>query len=304
MKAFVVALCIAIVFAVFGLPFLLPEPLPPAPPSARDWGAFTGPSPEDTAEFERLVGRRMTNRATFVHWGNEREFPTELARSLDGQTLTIFWEAKDYNDPSTNQPNYSFEAILRGDWDDYLLTFAQQVRDYGGPVILIPFEEMNGDWNPWSGTLNGNTPERFIEAYRYIRSFFEDVPNVRFGWAVNNQSRPDTPENAIDVYYPGDEAVDIVGVDGFNFGDPWQSFDEVFSDALEQLATYRKPVYIFSMASAEGPRKADWIRDALGRGLQQHPEVAGWIWFNENKERDWRIWSDPQSLAAFRESLD
>ena len=45
------------------------------------------------------------------------------------------------------------------------------------------------------------------------------------------------------------------------------------------------------------------ITDALTVQMARHPEIAGWIWFNEAKERDWRVWSDERSLEAFRESL-
>ncbi len=267
------------------------------------WGAFAGSTVEEAEEFERKVGAPMQLRGVFVHWGNEREFPLALAPSLQGKTLVIYWEATDYNVEGVDQPNFSYDAILRGDWDTYVRTFAEQAKLYGGPVILIPFEEMNSDWYTWSGAANGNTPTDHIAAYRYLRDFFRDVPNVQFGWAVNHESVPDTPENSIAAYYPGDEYVDIVGVDGFNFDDPWQTFEEVFGSALDQLRVYEKPIFIFSMASAEGPGKAEWIRDAFTVQLPRHPEVRGWIWFNENKEKDWRVDSDPNSLKAFQEAV-
>ena len=95
----------------------------------------------------------------------------------------------------------------------------------------------------------------------------------------------------------------IVGVDGFNFGAPWLSFDELFKQPLAVLKTYQKPIFIFSFASAAGEQKAAWIKDALTVQLEKHPEVQAWIWFHENKERDWRINSDSGSLAAFRSVL-
>lgn len=267
------------------------------------WGAFVGPGVVDGPAFEEKIGKTMTHQAMFVHWGNEREFPLYLKDSLRGKTLVIFWEAMDYNDGSAEQPAFSYKAILRGDWDTYFETFANQAKEYGNPVILIPFEEMNGAWYPWSGFTNGNTPEEHIAAYRYVHGFFRDTPNVLFGWAVNDDSDPDTAENAIEKYYPGNAYVDIVGINGFNFDDPWESFDEIFGPALGTLRAYGKPVFIFSMACADGPQKAAWIRDALTVQIPLHPEIAGWMWFNENKERDWRIWSDEASLQTFREAL-
>jgi endoglucanase len=275
-------------------------------PDTLKWGFYE--SSFDTQkifDLEKNLGKSPDMIAVFVHWGNENKFPTYLDPVIKNRkkTLVIFWEATDYTVGTPDQPRFSYDAILRGDWDAYLKSFAADAKTYGAPVILIPFAEMNGDWFPWSGTKNGNSPEKEILAYRHVREIFADVQNVKFGWAGNNDSVPDTPENSLDKYYPGDEYVDYVGVDGFNFGDPWQTFDEMFAAPLTTLAKYKKPIYLFSFASAEGANKPEWITDAFTKQIPKYPKIAGWIWFNENKERDWRINSDPNSLAAFKAIL-
>jgi hypothetical protein len=245
----------------------------------------------------------MNIYATFVSWGNERDFPLQFGPTVrdKGKTLLIYWEPNDYNINSPNQPLMSYDAILRGDWNTYFQKFAADAKAYGGPVILLPFDEMNGDWSPWSGVKNNNTPTKEIAAWRYLHKYFESAPNVKFGWAPNNDSSPDIPGNQIEDYYPGDQYVDYVGVDGFNFGSPWQTWSQVFDHALVKLTPYGKPIYLFSMASAEGSQKAAWITDGLGTQIKRYPQIKGWIWFNENKERDWRVNSDAQSLQAFRQ---
>jgi hypothetical protein len=59
---------------------------------------------------------------------------------------------------------------------------------------------------------------------------------------------------------------------------------------------------IFSTSCAPGPQKAPWITD-FGAQIKKHPKIVGWIWFNENKEKDWRVWSDNNSLSAFKAIL-
>lgn len=269
------------------------------------WGFYSGWEPEQVLSLEQRIGKSPDIIAVFIHWGNENRFPSRFSGIAKdrSKTLVIFWEAADYAIKHPEQPRFSYDAILRGDWDEYMRSFAAEARAYGGPVILIPFSEMNGDWFPWSGTKNGNTPEKAIAAYRHVRDMFTDAPNVKFGWAPNHDSRPDTPGNSLDKYYPGNAYVDYVGVDGFNFGEPWQSFDELFSKPLAVLATYGKPIYIFSFASAPGANKPAWITNALTKDITKYRNIEGWIWFNENKERDWRIDSDPNALAAFRAAL-
>ncbi|MDX1531405.1 MAG: glycosyl hydrolase, partial [Rhodothermales bacterium] len=75
--------------------------------------------------------------------------------------------------------------------------------------------------------------------------------NVAWVWSPNVVSVPDTPDNDMHRYYPGDAYVDWVGLDGYNFGDHhdewhrWQSFAEVFEAPLAELESRfpRKPVH-------------------------------------------------------------
>ena len=278
---------------------------PKVMPSGIAWGAYVGWRASAGARFEGIIGKKMNHQAVFIHWGNENEFPSEVAETLkkDNKTLIIYWEAMDYNGDTVNQPRFSYDNIIKGAWDDYIISFANDCKEYGAPVILIPFEEMNGDWYPWSGTKNNNSPQKHILAYRHVRDLFKDVANVKFGWTINNDSVPDTLANQPGAYYPGNDYVDYVGVNGFNFGQPWQSFNDVFGKTLERLKAYQKPIFIFSFACSDGPKKAAWITDALTVQLPKYPQIKGWVWFNEKKERDWRVWSDQNSLKAFQAAL-
>jgi beta-mannanase len=243
----------------------------------------------------------MNYIAVFVHWGNENQFPAEMAAEArsHNQTLVIFWEAKDYNNDNLDDAHYSYQAILRGDWDTYIKSFGDSIRSSGQPVILIPFEEVNGDWSPWSITHNGNSASQHKQTYQKIANMLHDIPNLKLGWTANNDSVPDTPDNSISNLYPGNAYVDIVGVDGFNFDDPWQTPSDVFDTSVATVSTFGKPVILFSLASAEGPQKAAWIGQ-LSAYLTSHPAIKGFVWFNENKEKNWLVWSDTNSLSAFQ----
>lgn len=266
------------------------------------WGVFAGSNPTVIADFENRVSENPDYLAFFVHWGNGGgalpSFLSDYAYKKD-RTLVLFWEASDYKLGGTVQPDYSYQSILSGKWDTYFKDFAKQLTVYKGPIILVPFSELNGNWNPWSGTTNGNKPQDAVVAWRYIHKFFDAVPNVKFGLAVNAASVPNTPENQIANYYPGDAYVDYVGVDGFNMGNPSLSFDALFNKPLNILKQYNKPVMIFSFGTGASPDKAAWLNDALNVQLQKYPFVTGWIYFNQNKERNWLLWSDPNTFSVF-----
>jgi hypothetical protein len=255
--------------------------------AATQWGAYVDGG--NIAQFESLVGKTADIQAVFTGWGSNGSFPAEYKTTVagKGKTLLIFWE-----------PSVNYDSILSGKWDSYMASFAAAAKNYGGPVILAPFHEMNGNWDVWGGTVGTNNSQKMIAAWRHVHGLFSGATNVKFAFAPNNDSVPDTLANAITAYYPGSAYVDYVGVDGFNFGTPWQSWQSVFSSAIGTLAQYNKPIYIFSTAACSGAQKAQWIAD-MGAGVKQYG-LAGWVWFNENKECDWRVNSDANSLAAFK----
>ena len=287
-----------------------PPTLPPGlgrtmPPTVL-WGAYVGSELTDMEEFEQQVGRNTDMEMVFAHFGNDPDFPLQYSPTIrDRQkTMVLFWEALNYDRDPMHQPEYSFDAVLRGDFDAYFRRFSLDAKAYGGPVVLVPYSEMNGNWFPWGGTVGGNTPEKYITAYRHLHSFFRDVPNVKFGWVVNARDVPNVERNHFENFYPGDTYVDYVGVDGFDVGgDEAQSFDQLFGDALTRLRTFKKPIWIFSMGTASNPYKPLWMTEALTVELYRHPEVKGWLWFNTNKEHDWRVDENSATLEAFQSAL-
>ncbi len=265
------------------------EASPPA-----HWGAYVGDEPNALTKFESVVGKQTDIVAVFIGLDVGSPFPSDMKAEVadKNKTLLIFWEPY----------KTSLENINQGKVDTYLSQFTQDAKSYGGPIILAPLHEMNGNWDPWDGPVKGNSPQKIITAWQHIHTILSKAPNIQFGWAINNISFPDTPENSLEAYYPGSSYVDIVGVDGFNFGSPWQTWDEVFpSSLMQKLSSYGKPVYIFSEASAAGSGKATWIAD-MAAGISKY-HIAGWIWFNENKEQNWLINSDTAALKAFQSIL-
>src|SRR5262249_35690624 len=147
-----------------------------------------------------------------------------------------------------------------GSYDSYFRKAAEAAKAMPFNEILIRFaHEMNGDWYGWSGN-----PTAYVEAWRRMGSVFRSVgaSNVKFVWApnVDNGSHP------FAAYFPGNEWVDYVGLDGYNWGtagigeNKWQSLSEVFKASYEKLTQMStKPVMITETSSSEaGGDKAAW----------------------------------------------
>jgi hypothetical protein len=163
---------------------------------------------------------------------------------------------------------------------------------------------MNGSWAPWEGSINGNTPAAYVAAWQHVVSIFRSAgaTNVSWVWAPNCG-----PTSTISSYYPGDSWVDVIGLDGYNWGSSlgkWQSFTDVFGASYDIVTALSatKPVVITETASAEaGGDKAAWITSAYQTEIPtRFPRISAVIWFDVNKETDWRVDSSASALAAYK----
>ncbi|MCC5022586.1 MAG: hypothetical protein J6386_07215 [Candidatus Synoicihabitans palmerolidicus] len=85
-------------------------------------------------------------------------------------------------------------------------------EDLGFPIVFRPLHEMNGDWF-WWGSLAEGGPETYAQAYRMLVDYIRERSDlVLFCWS---------PDTALATeYYPGDDYVDVIGVDGYGAGNP------------------------------------------------------------------------------------
>lgn len=236
----------------------------------------------------------------FQAWGNgdHGEFHPEWLPGCEGRTLVLTWEPWDPSHDAL-QPEFSLQAIADGAHDAYVDRWAERIAAWGKEIYLRPMHEMNGTWYPWGGAANGNSAEEYVRAWYYLQKRFRaaGASNVKWVWAVNAN---DVPEgNYLESYYPGSEAVDILGIDGYNaYGvhdGTWRTFEQIFGDPYRRLAALgTQPIWITEVGCASsGGDKALWVREML-KWLARHPRVDTLIWFNADKETDWRITEDPR----------
>jgi beta-mannanase len=167
---------------------------------------------------------------------------------------------------------------------------------------------MNGNWFPWSEQVNGNKSGEYVRAWRHVHDIFTNkgATNVTWVWSPNIEYAGSTPLSEL---YPGDSYVDWLGMDGYNWGTVphptvtgWQTFSQVFTQTYAKItALSTKPLMVAETASAEpGGSKANWITDAYSTQIPGNfKKVKAIIWFNENKETDWRIESSTAAQNAF-----
>ena len=241
------------------------------------------------AQATAKLGRTPPVHLTYYAWNADWTGAVTKADLAAGRIPLVNWEPH----------NIDFNKIVDGSLDATIKARARGSKALGKKFFLDFSAEMNGD-EAW----DGNNAPLYIAAYRHIHDIFvaEGATNVVWAWCPNVTDIHGGNKNTMD-YYPGDAYVDWTGVDGYNWGTNnggWQSFQQVFEKIYPLLAARKKPIMIGEMSSAQvGGDKAKWI-DAIVPTLRTNfPLVKCLIWFDINKERDWRISSSPESEAAF-----
>ena len=286
----------------------------PAASASIQLGVYNREAPGSTQkldEYTNLVGQAPS----IVMWYRGLDQPLMYSSEMSnlaarGATPMVSLEPVDIN--GTDIP---LSQIAAGNYDSYLHKAAAVAKGWGSRLIVRFAYEMNlspGAGIPWGGgrgAFAGNSAADYVAAWRHVVSIFraDGASNTEFVWAPN----VDDGGIPFTQYFPGDEWVDDIGLDGYNWGSAfastghsWLSLGDTFASSyatLTQLSA--KPVMITETGSSEiGGDKAAWIRQGfLNEIPQRFPRVSAAIWFNVQKESDWRVNSSQASLEAFRE---
>lgn len=296
-----------------------------APPQ---WGYALEGNPltgEQLAQVTREAGVPAGLIVFFQQWPEDpatRSFPRSSldAIAAAGALPVITWEPMYYRRRDGVETMIPAEHIGRGDYDGYLEDFARQAAEWGRPVIVRFAHEMNLSRYHWGGAAGDYGPEspaRFRAMWRHVVSVFRraKATNVRWAFCPNCESVPGVgnpaaaPWNIIRAYYPGDAWVDVLGMDGYNWGNTqtpekngwrstWRSFRETFAGVHGELRTLApgKPIFVFETACAPGGGdKGAWLAGLAETARDW--KLDGVVWFQANKEVDWRLQTAVRPVA-------
>ncbi|WBB76165.1 glycosyl hydrolase [Micromonospora sp. WMMD1128] len=252
----------------------------------------------DRSLFDRIAERHMMPMLGWEPWDH----------AVDVAARDTGLPARQVDRLRSTQPDYRLARIAAGDFDGYLRSWAEGVRSLGYPVAIRFAHEMNGDWYPWCERANGNHPGDYVRAWRHVHDVFTAAGATNVTWVWSPNARWDKTTAGLTGLYPGDDYVDWVGVTGYYgmgaFTTSYSTFDEIFGPTIAEIrAVTRRPLVVTETGAADtGGRKAQWIRDTF-EALPRYPYLIGLIWFEVDKEQDWRVAGSPDASAAFAESV-
>ncbi len=280
-------------------------------PPARGlyYGAFLGDGAPTRARLESHAASAQ-KRPAVVMWFHGFaagfDFPSAACSQVRDAGAIPFIKLEPWSWRGKEDNSFSLRRIISGEFDSRLNTFAAGLKLYGSPVLLSFGHEMNAPfdnrWYPWAGI-----PGEYQEAFRHVWGVFHENRAANAGWVYNVN---EYDASLIPQYYPGNEYVDWLAVDGYNFGatqswSRWRTFDDIFRGPYEALCRLSpdKPVMIAETSSTEtGGSKAVWTRE-MAASVERFPRLKALVWFDLEKETDWRIGSSPESAQAFRQAV-
>ena len=288
--------------------FTLIAAVPPVSAALPRFGVAVpgGASSSELDAVSRLVGEAPS--IVLGYYDFQQTAPIADLDAIHGRGATplITWEPW-VAGAGVDQPAYSLAQIAGGAYDAYIRQWGAAIASWGKPLMLRFAHEMNGNWYPWCEAVNGNKPGDYVHAWQHVHDLLAEAgtTNITRVWGSNGGGVTDPAE-----LYPGNGYVDAVGLDAYNWGTTqswsiWQNPDALFGPYLTQLRGIApgKQLLVTETASTEvGGSKPDW-NTALIPYLLSQPDVSGFVWFDFDKETDWRIDSTSASATALANAL-
>lgn len=185
-----------------------------------------------TGSFPAVYGWDIADFLPNRSWGNAGADSARWNRSLQyakeglsrGGVLTYAWHMRN---PVTYESFYdttrAVHAIIPGgekheEYKETLDLVAEYFLELSPmPVIFRPYHEHNGDWFWWGKGLS--TEEDYITLWQFTVKYLRDEKKVNnLIWAFSPDRSRISMDNFDEGYfygYPGDEYVDIVGIDNY-----------------------------------------------------------------------------------------
>lgn len=173
------------------------------------------------------------------------------------------------------------------------------------PVVFRPWHEHTGGWFFW-GTPN-TTPEQYAFLWKEMRKVFdaEGVDNVV--WAYS----PDRVKDEAQYLerYPGDEYVDVVGIDIYHFNPDEEGTADYIATAdrglgiVEKVAREHGKIPAFTETGLESLPMADWYTSVLLPLLKRHEMAYVTVWrdAHDNPKHYYVPYSGHPATESFRQ---
>lgn len=169
-------------------------------------------------------------------------------------------------------------------WIGKTADFIGSLKDSKGqiiPVVFRPWHEMSGDWFWWGAKMG--TSQDYKALWEITKKIFDEKGIDNVVWAYS----PDrvNSEQEYMANYPGDDYVDIVGIDVYQFGgsEGEESYRQDLAKGLDiasKVATDHKKILALTETGLESIPVADWHTRVMAPVIEKYPIAYVSVWRN------------------------
>ncbi|WP_374166443.1 glycoside hydrolase family 26 protein [Arcticibacter sp. MXS-1] len=169
----------------------------------------------------------------------------------------------------------TFLLSLKGDKGEYI------------PVLFRPFHELTGGWFWWGAKTT--TPEEYKTLFRFTVDYLQRIKGIHHLLYVYNTSGGLQSDEAFLERYPGDDVVDILSFDTYQFKNPQADFATSLKGDLalvEQLAQRKNKVAAVAEMGFSQIPEANWWTGTVAPSLKGRNFAYVLFWRNAGVKPD------------------
>lgn len=249
-------------------------------------------------KFGQWRGRPVDGGITYPDYGGANSSLSSIQNSgwcaslYNGFPGRIYYGMAPFSRQQSGDKNWDarlWGRLANGDFDSTIDAQASFLANQGrGNSVIRVAWEWNGDWYTWRAGLAG--VNNFKNGFRRIVQRFRAKSNAfKFVFEINHMTPlyGSSGNTALTLAYPGDDVVDIVGVDCYQFAGEGAP-DGAFHRYLRTRGSYGPgldDVADFARSRGKGLGVFEWgIHGVSGYGDRPDFIQGYWDWFVKNKD--------------------
>ena len=232
--------------------------------------------------FDGAIGRPLGLVHVYQPWKSPAKNAVLAGLASTGATPVIDWTC-----------GASDASVSAGNQDALITSYADQLKQYGRPVFLRWFWEMNLINLPRaSNCLSSNGANGYIQAWRHIWTIFQQqgATNVAFVWCPSIQGT-----GFAATFYPGDQYVNWIGFDGYDRHQDPAMLNTQFLPFYDHWLPDGKPMMIGETGATTD--QVSYLTDLSVNLPLTFPDIKAVLYYDSKSNSDWTLVNTDGSLG-------
>jgi hypothetical protein len=245
--------------------------------------ATTQNGPTSVAALGSAIGRPLGFAHQYIGWRGIVPVAAMQQEAAQGTIPLVNWLC-----------GATDAAVAAGQDDATIVNMATALKSVGSPIFLRWYWEMNLTGSENHADCNPGAPFRYVAAWQHIWTIFQRVgaTNVAFVWCPGRTDIKLAPQ-----YYPGNQYVDWIAVDGYADTSS-TTFAQLVSPFYQAFVATGKPMMVAETAALYGVQ-ATYLNAAAAALPTQFPAIKAFGYFDHNAAHgSWAFGYD--GMAAFK----